>query len=75
MTLLELIKGKTLLNKSTVLLNNYKYLNEEEITKLEEQLLSTYNFNSSINYTNPTYIFPHKIILDKLEKYINTSKK
>ena len=75
MTLLELIKGKTLLNKSTVLLNNYKYLNEEEITKLEEQLLSTYNFNSSINYTNPSYIFPHKIILDKLEKYINTSKK
>ena len=29
MTLLELIKGKTLLNKSTVLLNSYKYLNEE----------------------------------------------
>ena len=77
MALLELIKGKTLLNKnnSTVLLNNYKYLNEEEITKLEEQLLSTYKFNSSINYTNPSYIFPHKIILDKLEKYINTSKK
>ena len=75
MSLLELIKGKTLLNKSTVLLNNYKYLNEEEITKLEEQLLSTYSFNSSINYTNPSYIFPHEIILDKLEKYINTSKK
>ena len=68
-------KKATNINDTTPMMNDYKHYKEEEITKLEEQLLSIYNFNSAINYNNPSYLFPHQLILDKLEKYIILSKK
>ena len=75
MSQLETINGKTTnINTNTQLINNYKYLNEEKRKKLEEQLINIYNLNSSINYTNPSYVFPHQLILDKLEKYVKIKK-
>ena len=44
MSKLETIKGKTTnINITPPLMNNYKYLNEEERKKLEEQLINIYN--------------------------------
>ena len=75
MSQLETINGKTTnINTNTQLINNYKYLNEEERKKLEEQLINIYNLNSSINYTNPSYVFPHQLILNKLERYVKVKK-
>ena len=75
MSQLETIKGKiTNINITPPLMNNYKYLNEEERKKLEEQLINIYNLNSSINYTNPSYVFPHQLILDKLGRYVKVKK-
>ena len=75
MSQLETINEKTTnINTNTQLINNYKYLNEEERKKLEEQLINIYNLNSSINYTNPSYVFPHQLILNKLERYVKVKK-
>ena len=64
-------KKATNINDTTPIMKDYKHYKKEEITKLEEQLLSIYNFNSAINYTNSSYVFPHQLILDKLENWLN----
>ena len=75
MSQLQTIKGKTTnINTNTPFINNYKYLNEEERKKLEEQIINIYNLNSSIIFTNPSYVFPHQLILNKLEKYVKIKK-
>ena len=52
-------------------MDNYKYLTKEDQEQLEEKLLEIYNLSSSINYTNPSYVFPHQILFDKSKSYNN----
>ena len=64
MNKLKLIKAKWNPYNST-LINNYEFFSREDIQKIEKSLLELYSFNSSINYTNPSYIFPHQLLFDK----------
>ena len=52
-------------------MDNYKYLTKEDQEQLEEKLLEVYSFNSSINYTNSSYIFPYQLLLNKSKTYNN----
>ncbi len=58
-------------NNNNILMDNYKYLTKEGQEQLEEKLLEIYNLSLSINYTNPSYVFPHQILFDKSKSYNN----
>ena len=72
MDIIESIKDKWILYSNSPLIKNYNYFSVEDIQKIQEKLLEVYNSNSSINYTNPSFIFPHQFLLDKSDALNNT---
>ena len=72
MDIIESIKDKWALYSNSPLIKNYNYFSEEDTQKIQEKLLEVYNSNSSINYTNPSFIFPHQFLLDKSDALNNT---
>ena len=75
MNLVGTIKDKWILYSNNPLIKNYHYFSVEDIQKIEEKLIESYNLNSSINYTNPSFIFPHQFLLDKSAALNNTNDK
>ena len=71
MDIFSSLKKIWILNNNSILMDNYKYLTKEDQEQLEEKLLEVYSLNSSINYTNSSYIFPHQILFDKSKSYNN----
>ena len=65
MDIIGTIKDKWILYSNNPLIKNYNYFSVEDIQKIEEKLIEVYNLNSSINYTNPSFVFPHQFLLDK----------
>ena len=72
MDIIESIKDKWILYSNNPLIKNYNYFSEEDNQKIQKKLLEVYNLNSSINYTNPSFIFPHQFLLDKSDAINNT---
>ena len=72
MDIIGTIKDKWILYSNSPLIKNYNYFSIEDIQKIQEKLLEVYNSNSSINYTNPSFIFPHQFLLDKSDALNNT---
>ena len=71
MDIFSSLKKIWILNNNNILMDNYKYLTKEDQEQLEEKLLEIYNLSLSINYTNPSYVFPHQILFDKSKSYNN----
>ena len=71
MDIFSSLKKIWILNNNNILMDNYKYLTKEDQEQLEEKLLEVYNLNSSINYTNSSYIFPYQLLLNKSKTYNN----
>ena len=75
MNIIGLIKDNYNLYTNKPLIKNYNYYSVEDIQKIEKELTEVYNLNSSINYTNPSFIFPHQFLLDKSDALNNTHNK
>ena len=75
MNIIGLIKDNYNLYTNKPLIKNYNYYSVEDIQKIVKELTEAYNLNSSINYTNPSFIFPHQFLLDKSDALNNTHNK
>ena len=72
MDIYKKVKNYFLVNTNTSLMEDYIYYIDEEKKKLEQELKEIYNLNASVNYINPSFIFPHKFLIDRFNAYSKT---
>ena len=73
MNIIGSIKDNYNLYINKPLINNHEFFSEEEIHKIEEELLEVYNDNASIIFTNSSYVFPYERLLDLSNTYKETN--